>query len=60
VSYDNILFCNWLGDFIAVKLVKNGHNYLGWIDIDGYETSTIREMAVNLTPDKRILAGQKE
>jgi hypothetical protein len=58
-NWDNMLYCNWKGDYIAVKLVKNGHNYLGWIDIDGYETPTIKEMAVNLTPDKKILAGQK-
>ena len=57
---DNQLFCSWKGDYIGVKLVREGHNYLGWIDIDGYETPTITEMAVNLTPDKKILAGQIE
>jgi hypothetical protein len=57
---DNVIFCNWKGDYIAVKLVKDGHNYFGWIDIDGYETPTIKEFAVNLTHDKKIQAGQKE
>ena len=57
---DNMLSCSWKGDFLAVKLIKNGHNHFGWIDIDGYELPTIKDMAINLTPDKKILAGQKE
>jgi len=57
---DNVIFCNWKGDYIAVKLVKDSHNYFGWIDIDGYEIPTIKEFAVNLTYDKKIRAGQKE
>jgi hypothetical protein len=58
--FDNVLNCSWKGDFLAVKLIKDGNNLFGWIDFDGYEVPTIKDMAVNLTHDKKILAGQKE
>lgn len=57
---DSFVQCSWNSDYLAVKLIKDGHAVFGWIDIDGYEIPTMKDMAVNLTFDKKILAGQKQ
>lgn len=50
--------------FYPVKLFKNGNYYFGWLRIysDGivnfYSTITLFDMAINLTPNQSISAGQ--
>lgn len=60
VLTESFVGCSWNSDYLAIKLVKEGHSIFGWIDLDGNETPTVKDMAVNLTVDKKILAGQKE
>lgn len=44
--------------FIAVKQIRNGISYYGWIRMGN--NITFRDMAINLNPFDSIIAGQRE
>jgi hypothetical protein len=57
-----VIYCNQpQGEYYyAVKYDDSVHYYLGWIRmVSNLYQITIKDMAINLTPDEPIIAGQK-
>lgn len=53
---------NWSGvtnKFMGIRVLKDSHYYYGWIrlSVDAH-TFTVKDYAINLTPDSAIYAGQ--
>jgi hypothetical protein len=63
LRYERVIYFIWCDQvtskrFIAVRLIKDGVPYYGWIRMGNI--ATIRDMAINLNPFDSIIAGQKE